>query len=365
MADTEKETRQTSPFPKSRVIARSLTRARLHAHPLLSQGERAIFMNTYAGSFVMTPTAILHSSTLTPGAKTLYGILKSHSRQKRECFPSYSRLCLLMGRCENTVRTHMRELIAGGLVEQQRRGRGRSNIYTLRAFTLAVAGEVPTQEHQCLMPNKTVLKPRKEKFDSCPHCPQTVDNLDSMPSMYITDSPLPEPEKIVCPAPIARLVSDVGAEMRDVAPSSTRTRIAKIHQRSGLSDNAFITEAIAARHITRQRFGKIHKRNRGGQVMPMAYFLAVIAQRVGATPPRPPPPRPPVTLPPHTPHPEPPRPLVPPIPRPPTPDTVRFWQTVNEATGISNQREFVTLVGRVAPMGDVAWAVRLVHEARK
>jgi hypothetical protein len=185
-----------------------------------------------------------------------------------------------MNRCENTVRKYMRELLRANLVEQTRRGQRKSNLYRLvHTYPIGI-GQKEVPEPQLLMPNKTVLKPRKEEFDSCPQFVDMSDNSDSTPSMYIADSTLPKEEKIVCPAPIARLADDVGKEMRDKAPLSTRTRIARIHQKSGLSVNEFMTEALAARAITRNRLGRILRRAKSGQAQPMAYFLSVLENRL-------------------------------------------------------------------------------------
>jgi hypothetical protein len=259
----------------------------------------------------------------------------------------------------------MRELIGAGIVEQQRRGRGRSNIYTLRAFTLAVAGEVPTQEPQFLMPNKTVLKPRQEEFDSYPHFVDIVDNSDSTTSTYIADPPLPEEEKIVCPAPIARLVDDVGKEMRDKVPTSSRTRVARIHHQSGISVNQFMHEVLACRTITRNRLGRIQKRNRHGQAEPMAYLLKVLENRVN----------PPVRA-------EKPRFKAVEAPVSPTSVTKEiytpepvfvesrastearevFWTSIRNATGLTDLRSYCHAAGRPPVYDDVRRSIQILRE---
>jgi len=42
-----------------------------------------------------------------------------------------------------------------------------------------------------------------------------------------------------------------------------------------------------------------------------------------------------------------------------------FWQAVNNPCAVPDQREYVAIVGRVAPIGDVQYAVRLWQEPRR
>lgn len=270
------------PFSKIACNLTLRSKSRLHAQPLLRQEERAIFMNTYAGSFVITPTAILHSSTLSPSSKTLYGILKSHSRQRHECFPSYNRLCKLMNRCENTVRGYMRELIHAGLVEQTRRGLRKSNIYRLIPIYPIGIGQTAVPEPQFLRSNKMSLETRREKFDGIPSFPSFADNADeSSPACEGIAEPLPHAIEI--------FTADCSKEFRDSAVKSTQTRVARLFSRSATSPKDFYNEMQAARKITRARFGKIKKRNRQGNVLPLPYFLAVLQQRVLGERPKTPP----------------------------------------------------------------------------
>ena len=114
-----------------------------------------------------------------------------------------------------------------------------------------------------------------------------------------------------------------------------------------------------ARTVTRRKLGRIRKRTKGGQALPMPYFLACLARAVGAVSPV----REAVAV------------ETVPIPviaptiapvRPATPrdeDRAMFWQEVEAACGIGDPRAFVARCHRPAPYPDVAWAVRLVREA--
>jgi len=227
-------------------------------------------MQMYAAPFVAIPRAITVDATLSPGSRALWAILKDHARQRETCVPGYARLCALMGRCENTVRKYMRELIGAGIVEQTRRGHMRTNRYRLAS---------PALEPQFVRPELYVLEDSKgERFDSLPpslHFASETECTDLDPTEPASPPPVPP-----LPPPVAMLAADLGREFRDAAPRSTQTRVARLHTRSGMTAVDFAREMHAARSITRQRFARIRKRNRAGQCLPMAYLLAVVEQRV-------------------------------------------------------------------------------------
>jgi hypothetical protein len=206
------------------------------------------------------------------------------------------------------------------------------------------------------MPNKTVLKPRQEEFDSYPHYPQSVDNSETPASTYIAHSLSSEAEKIVCPPQIAILASDIAKEMRCQAPRSSQTRIARIHRSSGLDTQTFISECYAARSITRNRLGRIQRRNKG-QAMPMPYLLKVLENRVN--------PR-------EKTHQKPLQPLQnlqtkvcssPPIlidSRPSTEAREAFWQQIHDVTGIGDLRSYCRAANRPPVYDDVRRSIQIV-----
>jgi len=255
----------------------------------------------------------------------------------------------------------MRELIQSGLVEQTRRGLRKSNIYRLIPIYPIGIGQIEVPEPQFLRPKDMSLKTRQEEFDTYPHYHQNVDESNSIASMYIIDSLSPEKEKPICPAPLARLADDVGKEMRDKAPLSTRTRIARIHQKSGLSINEFMTEALAARTITRNRLGRIQKRNKNGQAQPMAYMLSVLGNRLnlGEKPHQ-------MPLQPHESHNTRNSSLLPFASRPEPSSQSReaFWEAIRDATGLTDLKSYCHAAGRPPVYDDLRRSIQIVKEKR-
>jgi hypothetical protein len=204
-------------------------------------------------------------------------------------------------------------------------------------------------------------------FDSYPHFVDIVDNSDSTD---IPDSSLPEPEKIVCPAPIAILISDIAKEMRCQAPRSSQTRIAKIHRASGLDTQTFISECYAARSITRNRLGRIQRRNKG-QVMPMPYLLKVLENRVNPSPTRTEKTRfkaveAPVSSYPVT------KEISTPEPvfmrsEPSVEATDAFWNAIRDATGMPalDLREYCKITGRPPISSDTARSLSIFRDAKR
>lgn len=81
--------------------------------------------------FTAIPNLILGSDSLSSGAKLVYIGLLHYAWQDGQCFPGQARLGLFLGMHETTVRRHLRELEAEGLVVTTRRGLNRTNLYRL------------------------------------------------------------------------------------------------------------------------------------------------------------------------------------------------------------------------------------------
>ena len=288
--------------------------------------------------FVATPRTIANDATLPPGARTLWTILKDHARQRSSCYPGYRRLCALMGACENTVRRYMRMLIHAGLVEQLRRGQRRTNVYRLISPTISEPQflRFPVSELDILE-------------DSTKHVSSSTPTPLSLP-------PEPEPASMEpLSADVAALLLDVSRELRDAAPHSSRTRVARLIAEIDKPVDMY-KAVLQARTITRKRLPRIRRRAQSGQALPMPYFLACLARAVGAVS-------------------APARefapvdvvceavPLLPVVRQ--DDDRVRFWQELNTTCGVGEPRAFATLCHRPAPFPDVAWAVRLCREAQR
>lgn len=100
----------------------------------------------------MLPKMLLHARNLTRDAKLLWAVLMSYAWQDEQCFPGYERLCHDLGASDNMVRKYMRELEAAGLLRQERRGQGRTNLYYLTDLRTA---RIEVQEPQFLRTSKT------------------------------------------------------------------------------------------------------------------------------------------------------------------------------------------------------------------
>jgi DnaD/phage-associated family protein len=86
------------------------------------------------GYFVQYPSALFRSEKFNPTAKTLYGLLLTYAGPGNQSWPGQKRLSEELAVSENTVRTAMKELIAGGLLSVKRRGQGQANIYKVKKF---------------------------------------------------------------------------------------------------------------------------------------------------------------------------------------------------------------------------------------
>lgn len=81
--------------------------------------------------YTRVPNAILTHATLSPGAKITYAMLLRYAWQEDRSFPGQERLAKDIGAGERSIRTYLKELETGGLVEIHQRGLGRSNLYIL------------------------------------------------------------------------------------------------------------------------------------------------------------------------------------------------------------------------------------------
>ena len=83
------------------------------------------------GGFTQVPNFLLKSKNLSAGDKLAFAMLLSYAWQNDHCFPGQQRLAVDMGLHETNVRKHLKSLEANGLLSIQRRGQGKTNIYTL------------------------------------------------------------------------------------------------------------------------------------------------------------------------------------------------------------------------------------------
>jgi hypothetical protein len=83
------------------------------------------------GGFTQVPNFILRNPELSAGAKVAYAMFLSYAWNNDSCFPGQDRLAVDMGMSRSRVTEFVSELEMAGLISIQRRGLGKTNIYTI------------------------------------------------------------------------------------------------------------------------------------------------------------------------------------------------------------------------------------------
>jgi hypothetical protein len=83
--------------------------------------------------FVQMPNFILRNPELSVGAKVTYAMFLSYAWNNDFCFPGQERLAQDMGMSRSRVTEFIGQLEDAGLISIQRRGLGKTNIYTVHA----------------------------------------------------------------------------------------------------------------------------------------------------------------------------------------------------------------------------------------
>ena len=83
------------------------------------------------GGFTQVPNFILKDSKISVGAKVAYAMFLSYAWHNDSCFPGQDRLAEDMGMTRVRVTQLIGELQEAGLVTIQRRGQGKTNVYTI------------------------------------------------------------------------------------------------------------------------------------------------------------------------------------------------------------------------------------------
>src|SRR6266404_6243844 len=81
------------------------------------------------GGFTQVPNFILRDSKLSIGAKVTYAMFLSYAWHNDFCFPGQERLAADMGMSISRVNEFIKTLQVAGLVEINRRGQGKTNLY--------------------------------------------------------------------------------------------------------------------------------------------------------------------------------------------------------------------------------------------
>ena len=83
------------------------------------------------GGFTQVPNFILKDPNISVGAKVAYAMFLSYAWHNDSCFPGQDRLAEDMGMSRSRVTEFVGELQRTGLVTIERRGQGKTNIYTV------------------------------------------------------------------------------------------------------------------------------------------------------------------------------------------------------------------------------------------
>jgi len=105
--------------------------------------------------YVVLSKLILYAANLSAEAKILYAYLLGYAYQEAHCFPGYGALCTDLGKTEKTVRNFMRELELANLLQQKRRGLGKTNIYVLSSLSKA---KIQLQAHHAQSQNGKISR---------------------------------------------------------------------------------------------------------------------------------------------------------------------------------------------------------------
>ncbi len=95
------------------------------------------------GGFTQIPTFIIRNPALSPGARITYAMFLSYAWHNDSCFPGQDRLAVDMGMSRSRVTEFVGELQSAGLISIQRRGQGKTNIYTVHFQVRPVGDKSP------------------------------------------------------------------------------------------------------------------------------------------------------------------------------------------------------------------------------
>ena len=111
--------------------------------------ERNIILATtdpvVAEGFTQVPNFILKNDDLTVGEKITFAMFLSYAWHNAQVFPGQEKLADDIGVARRSVNTFIKGLEKKGFLTIQRRGLGKTNIYTLKYRVQSKNGHVPKQ----------------------------------------------------------------------------------------------------------------------------------------------------------------------------------------------------------------------------
>jgi hypothetical protein len=105
-----------------------------HVGDLLEKYQNIVlhgFDPVSAGGFTQVPNVLLRSP-LSANAKVVYAQLLSYAWTNDRCYPGQERMAEDLGSTKSTVNRAILELQETGWLDVERRGQGKTNIYTLK-----------------------------------------------------------------------------------------------------------------------------------------------------------------------------------------------------------------------------------------
>lgn len=272
-----------------------------------------------ASGFTQIPNWLLRSREVTRDAKLLYGVLLSYAWQTERCFPGYETLMDDLCCAREALAKYIKELKDKGLIKVQRRGQGKTSIYTITKGMAEKFGnrtsrssrieppEVRESKHEeypvekyseeqetdlsnFRMANKTEQtssRHRKTATDAETNISHDFKKIgailpDSTPPRQVEPEPYYEDRQV-----LLEYIQDLAAEFNDQASlKSSTTRAYNLFKRSGLSLNDFLSRLYEARATTKERTSMIRSATKeGNRAFPtkqkMAYFFACLEERLG------------------------------------------------------------------------------------
>ncbi len=117
--------------------------------------------------YTSVQNVVLRSEEISLAAKALYAILKSFAWQDDHCFPGMELLARYGGCDEKTIRKYRKELETSGLIEVQRRGQGRPNLYVFKALSSGQDTNTCPDQEQDMVPDEED-SPKKDSVKNTP-----------------------------------------------------------------------------------------------------------------------------------------------------------------------------------------------------
>ncbi len=292
--------------------------------------------------FTQVPNAILKAN-LSLGARMLYSILLSYCYHKDYCYPSYETLMQDLHCRSQALRKYITELTKHGLITVVRLGQGSTNRYYLtERVTMETPAAVPdptpaaetsslkikeqelrksqTEEykaeeyislssdeeryssntrktensghdyvnsHSQLDQQQSIAQPphqtRVEQYSNeRSTTARTIENIDKTRKKPPARENRHDRYEDIHRGVLLEYMSDFATEFNDQAPlTSSTTRAYKLFQQSGLTLDTFTTYLYTARAVTKERTASIRKFTPDGCKTKMAYFFAVLEDRLG------------------------------------------------------------------------------------